>query len=472
MIDLAPLRPLRVAGPGRQLLHNPTFLLLMFLLTHVPLALLLRRAPALATLHALAALGVGLHYTFSGRQLVRVAYVAAYLTGAEILWRMAEAQVPWEFAKYATAGLFVLALARSNQLRGPLLPLLYLLLLVPSVAFTVLEGTDDIRSLISFNLSGPLLLMVGAWFFSNVRLTRAQWHYLFAALLGPVIGVAGIALYTLLTTSNIQFTDESNFATSGGYGPNQVAAVLGLGALFALFILLDKAQTLRLRLLMFGLMMWLGSQSALTFSRGGLYNAGLAALTAALFLLRERRSRFQLLLVAAVVFALANYLVLPTFDSFTAGAFVTRFSDTSLSGRDQIALADVDLWLANPIFGVGPGRADLLRVDNRGGAAAHTEYSRLLSEHGLFGLVALLFLIVMAVRNFRNARTPWEQALTAALIAWSAIYMSGAAMRLAAPALLLSLAFASCFAEQPAEDDPAEVWLRPRALGAPVRSES
>ncbi len=452
MINYSVAPPQRAEGLGRQLLHNPTFLLLLFLLVHIPLALLLRRAPVLATIHALLALAVGLHYALNGRQVVRVVYVAVYLSGAEVLWRMANAQVPWEFAKYAITGLFLLTLLRSNQLRGPLLPLLYLLLLVPSVAFTLLEGTGDIRGLISFNLSGPLLLMVGAWFFSNVRLDLRQWRYVFVALLGPVVGIAGIALYTLLTTPNIQFNGESNFVTSGGYGPNQVSSILGLGALFTFLLLLDKSLSVRLRLVLFAIMVWLGSQSALTFSRGGIYNAAGAAVLGGLFLLRERRARLQLLLMALLVFALANYLVLPTFESFTAGAFGTRFSDTSLSGRDEIAAADLTLWLAHPLFGVGPGRADLLRVDTRLSEVAHTEYSRLLSEHGLFGLGALLCLIVMLIRNFRTARTPWEQALTVALILWSAIYMTGSAMRLAAPALLLSLAFAACRAEQPLED--------------------
>ncbi len=465
MINRLPAATLRADAPGRRLLHNPTFLLLLFLLVHVPLALLLRRAPTLATLHAVAVVGVGLHYTFNTRQLVRVAYVVAYLAGAEVLWRMAEAQVPWEFAKYAGAGLLFLALLRSNRLRGPLFPLLYLLLLLPSVFFTLFD-TGDVRSQISFNLSGPLLLVVGAWFFSNVRLNPTQWRYLFLVLLGPAVGIASIALYGVLTTANIQFNGESNFVTSGGYGPNQVSAILGIGALFALFLLLDKAFSLRLRLIMFGIMVWLGSQSAFTFSRGGLYDAGGAVLPAAFFLLRERRSRIQLLLVASVVFVLANYVVLPAFESFTGGAFATRFSDTSLAGRDDIARADLDLWAANPIFGVGPGRSDLLRTGNRLGAAAHTEYSRLLAEHGLFGLTALVLLLVMVVRNFRRARTPWEQALTVALIAWSAIYMAGAAMRLAAPALLLSLTFASCFAEQPDADSPAEVWTAPQRIGA------
>ncbi|MDQ2805448.1 MAG: O-antigen ligase family protein [Chloroflexota bacterium] len=468
MINDSVISSRRAAGPGRLLLQTPTFLLLLFLLVHIPLALLLRRAPALATIHALGALGVGLHYTFSGRQLVQVVYVAVYLAGAEVLWRMANAQVPWEFAKYAIVGLFFLALARRNQLRGPLLPLLYALLLIPSIMLTLLEGEEDIRSLISFNLSGPLLLAIGAWFFSNVRLDLAQWRTAFLALLGPVIGIAAVAFYTILTTPNLQFTDESNNAASGGYGPNQVSAILGLGALFAFFLLMDKSLNARLRWVMFGIMVWLGSQSAFTFSRGGLYNAGFAVLLAVLFLLRERRSRLQLLVVAVLVFALANYFVLPTFESFTAGAFGTRFSDTTLSGRDQIALADLNLWLANPVFGVGPGRADLLRVDSRLAESAHTEYSRLLSEHGVFGLVALLLLITMAIRNFFNARTAWEQALTAALIGWSAIYMTGAAMRLAAPALLLSLAFASCQAEQPLEDATAPPQQAFGRVGAPL----
>ena len=55
-----------------------------------------------------------------------------------------------------------------------------------------------------------------------------------------------------------------------------------------------------------------------------------------------------------------------------------------------ILLADLELWARNPILGVGPGMAAWGReeiLDAR--ISAHTEFSRLLAEHGLFGAAAL-----------------------------------------------------------------------------------
>ena len=70
---------------------------------HFPLALLEGRQPLVATIHALLSLAVGLAWALSGRRVWRVAYAAAYIAGAEVLWRMVGAHIFWEFGKYTVA---------------------------------------------------------------------------------------------------------------------------------------------------------------------------------------------------------------------------------------------------------------------------------------------------------------------------------------------------------------------------------
>jgi hypothetical protein len=72
---------------------------------------------------------------------------------------------------------------------------------------------------------------------------------------------------------------------------------------------------------------------------------------------------------------------------------------------------------------------------------SHTEYSRLLAEHGLLGLGAIIAMVFAAVTNLKKQRTPGDKALTASMLGWSMSYMIDKAMRTAAPAFMFGLAF-------------------------------
>ena len=56
---------------------------------------------------------------------------------------------------------------------------------------------------------------------------------------------------------------------------------------------------------------------------------------------------------------------------------------------------EIDEFLKNPILGVGVGKIKELRQKSEGiEAASHNEISRILSEHGLFGMIAFLILLI------------------------------------------------------------------------------
>ncbi|MCK9246550.1 MAG: hypothetical protein M0P11_06305, partial [Anaerolineaceae bacterium] len=70
------------------------------LLLHVGLAFLFRNFRIAATIHALLVLLLGLWTALTADNLVKVVPYAAYITGAELLWRMTRAGVFWEYGKY------------------------------------------------------------------------------------------------------------------------------------------------------------------------------------------------------------------------------------------------------------------------------------------------------------------------------------------------------------------------------------
>jgi hypothetical protein len=275
-------------------------------------------------------------------------------------------------------------------------------------------------------------------------------------MLGPIVGIGSIALFATFSSSYLVFTGSSNFATSGGFGPNQVSSALGLGALLAFLCLLNARGSVALKVLTFGLMVYLAVQSALTFSRGGLYNAAAGASMALFYIIRDARSRFQFVLVAALFFAVVHFILLPRLDAFTEGTLSERFQDVNTTGRDSLLEDDLQVWAENPILGVGPGMAKSYRELR--GVAAHTEFSRLVSEHGVLGFAALVLFLAAGVQNLIRAPAPGSKAVVASMVGWSLLYMLNSAMRLVAPAFAFGLAFTTFLPE--AQGAPAAAAQR------------
>jgi hypothetical protein len=342
-----------------------------------------------------------------------------------------------------------MALLRTGRIKWAILPMLYFLLLLPSAFLSFQSlGLEYARKSLSFNLSGPFALMVCVWFFSNLKITVEQLHRMFLSLIGPVVGIASITAFTTFSASAIKFSEASNKATSGGFGPNQVSAILGLGVLLTLFLLLDSRTGLALKVLMFGAMVLMGVQSAMTFSRGGLYMAAGGALLASLYLVRDNNSRIRIVLIVTAIFVITNYVLLPYLDTFTGGSLSTRFQDTNSTGRDEIVMVDLQIWMENPVFGVGPGMGMFYRAELLKFVASHTEYTRLLAEHGIFGVAAILLLLVMAVQGIRRSKSLVGKALAASMIGWCLLFMMIDGMRLAAPALTFGLSYAAILTKE------------------------
>jgi O-antigen ligase len=153
------------------------------------------------------------------------------------------------------------------------------------------------------------------------------------------------------------------------------------------------------------------------------------------------RQTIVLAVSAVVVWGVGQYILLPRLDSFSEGALSARFEKTDLSGREVLMKGDMLLFLQHPLLGVGVGLAKSARrsvVDYVG--HAHTEFTRLLSEHGLLGAGALVALVVMAAGAISRQKCVSSRAVSASLVAFAFVFMTGSAMRLAVPCFLLSFA--------------------------------
>lgn len=421
-------------------------LTLLITAIHLPLGVVLYNASSLSVIHPLLVVGFGLYVAFNRRwKYSNIALLLAYIIGVEVLWRMAKIPVFWEIGKYGSIAIILVALIRRARWEIPKLPLLYFLLLIPGCVLTVLYfDVSRLQGVLSFNMSGPLFLFFSSWFFFKARIGPTEFRRLLLALIIPLLCVAFTSFFYTVSAENITFTGESNFETSGGFGPNQVSALLGLGvfAAFAGVILIKNGRGFTLFFSVSAL--FLAAICMLTFSRGGIYNAAAGMAVLLVLGVIDLAAALRRIALTLAVVAVFTFLIFPVVNSFTGGSLLSRFENTETTNRSDIALSDLMIFVENPLFGVGVGvsrgyRAKFVEFS----AASHTELSRLVSEHGLFGFVALFALVGMVLINLRRPNSQQGKAFIAGAFVWSLFFMLNSGMRLGAPSFMWGIGFVS-----------------------------
>jgi len=433
---------------------------------HVPLAVLLYASAQLSTIHAIIIGCIGLVLIYRRAPLVQFAYLAAYIAGAEVLWRMTKAGVFWEYGKYLTIFVLIIALFNYRKLAVSKLSLFYLFLLLPGVLITVLSvNWPEARDNISGYFSGHVALVVCICFFSQTTFSKKQVGRLLWFLIMPVVSIAMLAFSASQTIT--EWSANSNNLASGGFSANQVSNTLGLGLLAIWVLLLYIRLNWFTRIAVAVLGLWFLAQALLTFSRGGVLTAIIPGILITIPILFDPRRRMQIipLVIGVLIFAL---MIGPALDSLTNGALTQRYTETdkrALTGRDDIVAGDLNAFMEHPVLGVGVG----LAAPYRNGIAAHTEYSRMLGEHGLLGLAALVLLIVMFLMNLqRNWKVPLARSMVISAALWAFIYLTQAAMRTVAPSLLLALIFAQFNVADPKPQAVLRRALYPAMYNPPV----
>ena len=426
-----PALPPRPAAAGR---------LAGILAAQIALAVVMLEFPSVATAHALVTLAVAIGIAAVSPWIEDIAGAAAYVVGTELLWRITDARVFHEVGKYAIILILGIGLLRLGGGRRIVLPLAYLAMLLPSIALTIdAFGLLGSRQDLSFNLSGPAALVVAVLFCSRLRLSPSAQRRLLWTMVVPIAGIAGAAAYATITAGAIRFTGSSNFVTSAGFGPNQVSAVLGLGALLAL-VLAIRERAMSTRLLALVITLWMLTQSVLTFSRGGLVNVVVALLVSAAYSLREPRRAAAFMGPVLAVLLVSGLVVYPRLVAYTGGVLQQRFTTFTLEQRTRLLEADLNAFRTHLVFGVGPGVGKLYRSlpDGRP-VAAHTEFTRLLAEHGLTGVVAMGALLAIVAGAYRRAKTRPNRAWVLLLASWTLSEMTHGAMRFAAISFVFGL---------------------------------
>lgn len=446
-------------NPARAAWGLPSLRVLFFWLLHIPLGILNGQNEIVATIHAWGTLAIAFYFILRNHRPIYIVYLIGYIAAAEPLWRT-NAIAFYEFAKYAISVCLILATIRQNRLRQiDFRPILYFCLLLPSL--TVLPEFD--REAISFNLSGPLVLALSLMYFGTVTIRQEELIFFVYIVLAPIVGIYANALFFTVRVENIVFVQASNSIAAGNSGPNQISAILGLGALLAFLALITFNQRKLLKVFLLIFLVGMISQSALTFSRGGLYAAVGAILLATLILLRDQRLRITILLGELIGGLLISLIVLPLLNNFTGGQLLLRLQDPDTTGRDTAILSDWQQFVENPLLGVGPGQSEIGRVRELRPTRAHTEYTRVLAEHGMFGGVALLVLFWVLVPHLFHARSSTAYAYKTILLAWVLVTMAHIATRMALPGVIAGIGIATLqLIPEKEEDNISDLTLSER----------
>lgn len=446
------LEPTPVGRPPAQLDRRlPLGVLVLLLALHVPLGLLMHANRGIATAHAAATVATAIWVMAAARSPGPLLRVAAYVVGAEVLWRQTRAMVPWELGKYLLILIFMVGLIRfvGNPQRSGV-AITFLAVLIPACAtpLVILGPMAGIEP-VSFNVGGLIALGIGALFVSHLAGPWSSMRPVLWCLVTPVVATAALGTDAARHLSANDFFSDSNFKATGGFGPNQVSAILGLGALCLILLAIRESGFVRPALAAL-LSMWFLVQGGLTFSRGGMTNFAVALLAALPLLLRRRSTAARVLVIVLVVGLIGAVVIFPRLDQFTGGALQTRYSNQHEADiRAELVRKEYETFLQHIVLGVGAGQSEAVEI-NRKVYSSHTEYTRMLAEHGLLGLIAIGCMVAMVVQGFRRQKIPWGHAWTLAFAAWALADMSHAATRIAAPSLAFALAM---FTFDPSPDE-------------------
>lgn len=318
--------------------------------------------------------------------------------------------------KYQYAGLFYFGV-------------FFLVELLNSTRFIDLRYTTGVLTQTAAMLS---FLYVG----SKLSFERKETEYLL-----EVIFISSLLLSAIISVvyikGDIQWTDASNFETSGGMGPVQISFYLAIGAFAGLYgSFLSKGIA---RIIYFTLSAAIVIIMILTFSRGGLYMLGLM-IAVSFFLQKEKKYIFLVIPLSIILYWGVGFVA-----DVTEGKIIDRYTQEGTSSRDVLVIYGWDMFIENPVTGIGTANYyfEVKKSKYLGAlSGAHNEVIRSLAEHGFIGGVLwLLFFIVSILQLHRRKGFYRQIAVILFMVFLASTFHNG--LKLALQSLILLIAIAT-----------------------------
>jgi hypothetical protein len=383
----------------------------------------------------------------------------AYMSGAEVLFRMTDGGLAYEASKYLVI-LFMLMGMFFKGLSGKGYPyFFYLIALVPAilVASTTLSFDARFRTNIAFVLSGPVCLGIAALFCYDRKIHYHTLHNVIKSIALPSIAMT---TYLFLYNPSVKDTlsgTASNAASSGGFGPNQVSTALGLGMFAIVVRLFLKSPSLFLKIFNLVILGAMTFRAIVTFSRGGVVAAVIVIIAfLGIIFLRSNTQQKGRIVGSFVLFSIAIVMTWIISSNQTRGLIDKRYANEDAQGREKADLStgrvelfmeEIHGFLSSPFLGIGASRVKDIRVEQSGTQVpSHNEFGRLLSEHGFLGILIILILVIKPLAyHASNRRNLFFYAF---FFFWFAT-INHSGMRIAAPSFLYALCLLNVTYETP-----------------------
>ena len=423
---------------------------LYLILFHVVVGALGFLLPFTAKIYGYSIFIFGVYYIIKKQNRNNEALIAAaYVVGSEVFLRMTGGNPVYEISKYGVMVFILIGMYYSGFSKGAVPYWIFLLLLVPSVIISTftLNFDTNIRKAIAFNISGPVCLGLASLYTFRRKIALAEIN---SVLLSMGLPIITCMVYLTFYTPNVQDVvtgTESNFQTSGGYGPNQVATILGLGMFIFFSRVILNSKTKFQVVLNLIIALNITYRGILTFSRGGMITGLLMIVLLLVFLYFKSNFGGRVKLNYIIVLLMGAMIATWSYTSFqTSGLIDKRYANqdaagrvkkSQFTGREEVAQNEINTFLKNPIFGVGVGKGVEVREEETGiKVLSHDEITRMLAEHGSLGIVALLLLFFTPL--FLYLENKFNMFLLCFIAFWF-LTINHAAMRTAAPAFVYSL---------------------------------
>lgn len=389
-------------------------------------------------------------------------YYIAYFVGLELLIRISKAIVIDQFGKYGIILLILISFIKTRKIYD-IQPKVFILFIGLMLVSLILVDSATFRrdlDLISFYLSGPICLAFCVFYFNDFKMefNKDFMNSLFLSF----VPILSLVVFVFIKSGAIDIDSivyGANSNQSGGFGPNQISVIFGYG-MMVLFIGFIFRQSITGNYILDGFfLVLLVYRILLTFSRGG-FISPIIAIVLALFYI-SIKSRSFIATNKTAIFAMLIGFGLVTFGWYRTNEITgnkleeryegytgdTKYTDRRefSSGRDKLVIAELIVFQKNWVLGVGPGMAGKARGeairDGKAQVANHTEFSRMLAEHGIYGLMALLILIFYPINKLRKSKNLNNSFIIVLFVSLSLLTLAHNAHRLALPSFLYGLAF-------------------------------
>ncbi len=396
----------------------------------------------------------------SQKRYVYVLSSCSYIVGSEVFFRMTNGNFLHEASKYLVIVFLLIGMLIGDGVnKKSYAYIIYLTFLIPGiiVASSSLNYDTNLRTAITFNLSGPLCLGVAALYCYGKKISIKSLQKILMYALLPIISTT---TYLFLYSPTIKDTlsgTQSNFEASGGYGPNQVSTILGLGVFLLAGRLFLQSKVLFIKVLNIGILAFMSYRAIVTFSRGGVLVACFIVLVFIITFYfktswKIRRkifgSTFILFIGVALTWAISSASTDGLIDKrYNNEDALGRTKEDITTGRAGLLTNELNAFFENPFLGVGVGKLKELRLEKEGiRAASHNEMSRIIAEHGIFGVAAFLILLItplfFRVRNKKNIY------FYSFYLFWF-LTINHSSMRIAAPAFIYGLCLLNIHYDKP-----------------------